>query len=150
MFGTLAPTRLSRFEDEFDRLFRETFESFPRFGAWFWEDRAAYPALNLWEDGDNLYVEAELPGLKPEDLELTVLGDELCLRGERRWEEKEGVTWHRRERGFGKFVRTIRLPSPIASDRVQASFHNGVLTITLPKAEAARSRKVEVKRIEKK
>lgn len=150
MLGTLAPTRLSWLEDEMDRLFRDTFETFPRLGAWFWEDRAGSPALNLWEDADNVYVEAELPGLKPEDLELTVQGDELCLRGERRWEEKEGVTWHRREREFGKFVRTIRLPSPIVADRVQASFHNGVLTITLPKAEAARARKVEVKRVENK
>jgi HSP20 family protein len=82
----------------------------PRPSAW-GSPEAVFPALNSWEDAENYYVEAELPGLKIEDLDLAVAGQELSIRGERKFEQKEGVAWHRRERPWGKFARLIELPA---------------------------------------
>lgn len=104
-----------------------------------------FPALNLWEDGQNFYAEAEVPGLTMEDIEVTVVGNELTLRGERK--ETERTSYHRRERGVGVFQRVVPLPAPIDADKVEAKLSHGVLTITLPKAEAARPRKIEVKSV---
>lgn len=102
-----------------------------------------YPQINLREDNDSVYVEALIPGIEAKDLELTVMRNTLTLSGERR--ETEGnVTWHRNERGSGKFLRTIELPVEVDADRVMAECRNGVLTITLPKAEAARPKKISV------
>jgi HSP20 family protein len=102
-----------------------------------------YPQINLREDNDSVYVEALIPGLEAKDLELTVMRNTLTLSGERR--ETEGnVTWHRNERGSGKFLRTIELPVEVDADRVKAECRNGVLTIVMQKAEAARPRKISV------
>jgi HSP20 family protein len=90
-----------------------------------------------------VFVEALIPGLDAKDLELTVMRNTLTLSGERK--ETEGnVTWHRNERGSGKFLRTIELPVEVDADRVKAECRNGVLTIIMPKAEAARPRKISV------
>jgi len=106
----------------------------------------AYPALNMWEEGDNLFVEAELPGMQPADVEILVTGgDQLTLKGERKMLEVEKAAWHRQERGFGKFVRTFQLPYQVDPDKVEARFENGVLRIQLSKSEAARARKITVK-----
>ena len=102
-----------------------------------------YPQVNLREDSDHVYLEALVPGLAGKDLELSVMRNTITLAGERR--EREGnVTWHRNERGSGRFLRTIELPVEINPDNVKADCRNGVLTITLPKAEAARPRKISV------
>lgn len=106
----------------------------------------AYPALNIWEDNDNVYAEAELPGLNLEDLEIVVTGaDELTIKGERRAAEVPNAIWHRQERGFGKFTRVVQLPVPVDADKVEARLEHGVLTITMPKTEAARARRIVVK-----
>ncbi len=108
--------------------------------------RSAYPALNLWEEGDNLHVEAELPGLKLDDLEIFVNQDnQLTIKGERKPLELKEVTWHRQERGFGSFTRTLQLPLDIDPDAVTAEFKHGVLTILLPKKPEIKPRRVEVK-----
>jgi len=108
--------------------------------------RGAFPPLNLWENDDNLYVEAELPGFELRDLEIFVTGgNQLTIKGERKAPELEGGTWHRRERGFGHFNRSIELPGYVDSDNVSAQFKNGVLTITLPKREEVKPRRIEVK-----
>ena len=105
-----------------------------------------YPPLNLWEDDDNLYVEAELPGFCLTDLEMYVTGgNQLSIKGERRQPEQENGTWHRQERGFGSFSRLMELPGAVDSERVSAEFKNGVLTIALPKKEEAKPRRIEVK-----
>jgi HSP20 family protein len=104
-----------------------------------------FPALNVWEQEDDLFVEAELPGLKPENIDIAVEGDVLTIKGERGDAAPEGAAWHRRERGVGAFSRVLRLPVAIDAGRVQANFRDGVLTITLPKAEAAKPRKIQVK-----
>ena len=103
-----------------------------------------YPQVNLSEDQDNLYVDALLPGVKKEDLELSVLRGTLTLSGERKEETVKDRTWHRRERSFGKFLRTIELSSEIDAEHVTAEYHNGVLRVTLPKIAAARPKKIDV------
>lgn len=108
--------------------------------------RAAFPALNVWQDEKNYYAEAELPGVAESDLKVTVHENELVIAGERKPVEREG-TWHLRERAFGTFSRTLALPAAIEADKVQATFKNGILTITLPKAEKAQARRIEVKRV---
>jgi len=106
----------------------------------------AYPAVNMWEEGDNLFVEAELPGMQPADIEILVTnGDQLTLKGERKPLEIEKAAWHRQERGFGKFVKALQLPYPVDPDKVEARFENGILRIQLTKHETARARKIHVK-----
>jgi HSP20 family protein len=105
----------------------------------------AYPALNVWEDADHVYAEAELPGLKLEDLEIYVTGgNTLSVKGERKQPATEGA-WHRQERGFGSFARVITLPVNVDADKVEAKLSHGLLTITLPKAAVAKARKITVK-----
>lgn len=104
-----------------------------------------FPAVNLWEDADNVFAEAELPGIKPEDVEVLVVGRELTIKGKRPAADVPESAYHRRERGTGDFSRVVELPAEVDADKVQARMTNGVLTITLPKAAAARPRKVEVK-----
>lgn len=104
-----------------------------------------FPALNMWEEDDQLHVEAELPGMKIKDLEVTVHGNELTIKGERSYESKDGERHHRRERAVGAFVRMLTLPVPVDANKVQASLKDGVLSVTLPKTEAAKPRKIEVK-----
>jgi HSP20 family protein len=107
---------------------------------------ATYPAVNVWEDGDNIFVEAELPGMDAKDLEIHVTGgNQLTLKGERKQEVPEKGVVHRQERGFGTFVRVLSLPLQVNAERVDAHFENGVLLIKLAKHEAAKPRKITVK-----
>jgi HSP20 family protein len=104
-----------------------------------------YPLLNVTEDPDNYYVRAELPGLKAEELDISVTGNRLGLSGERKIAaEAEEAKYHRREREGGKFSRVIELPEHVDSDKAAARMANGVLTITLPKAESAKPRQIKV------
>ncbi|MBE0596817.1 MAG: Hsp20/alpha crystallin family protein [Desulfuromonadales bacterium] len=103
-----------------------------------------YPQVNLSDDPENLYVEALVPGMDPASLELTVMRGTLTLSGERRNGAGKDATWHRNERGIGKFLRTIELPVEVKADQVRAECRDGVLTVTLPKSEAVRPRKIEV------
>ena len=105
----------------------------------------AYPALNLWDDGENFHAEAELAGFKIEDIDLAVAGSELQIRGKRETPSGKDRVIHRQERPSGEFSRTIAFPAEIDADRVQAALKDGVLSITLPKAPTAKPRKIEVK-----
>lgn len=106
----------------------------------------SYPPLNVWEDEERVYAEAELPGMGRDDLEIFVTGgNQLTVQGQRKpCVDAQGV-WHRRERGFGKFSRTVTLPSDVDADKVEAGFENGVLLLTMPKAERSRPRRITVK-----
>lgn len=104
-----------------------------------------FPPINAWQDDGNLYVEAELPGLQLEDLEISVVGKELSLHGRRRESEIEGASYHLRERGADEFTRVLSLPMEVNAEKVAATLKNGVLTVTLPKAEAVRRRKIAVR-----
>ena len=106
------------------------------------------PRLNVWEEGDVFYAEAELAGVKSEDLDLSVVGKQLTIKGQRRAPEGtaslDTVTFHRRERGHGEFVRSIMLPVEVDAAQVSATLVDGVLTVKLPKAESAKPRKINV------
>jgi len=105
---------------------------------------AGYPAINLWDDGENAYVEAELPGLSMDDIEVLVTGNELTINGERRIADQPNASYHRRERATGRFSRTFTLPWEIDPDHVEARLVDGVLTVKLPKAQSCRPRKVKL------
>jgi HSP20 family protein len=108
--------------------------------------RSVYPALNAWEDDNNLYVEAELPELELSDLEIVVNGDnQLSIKGERKHPEPREGMWHRQERGHGSFSRKGELPQYVDSEKVTAELKLGVLTITLPKRKEVKARQIEVK-----
>ncbi len=102
------------------------------------------PAANVWEQGDALIVEMEVPGVKSEQLDISVAGGELSVKIERPESGPEGAIYHRRERPVGSFARAVRLPIEVDADKVQAQLHDGVLTITLPKAASAKPRKINV------
>ena len=119
----------------------------PWSSTWLEREPNVFPALNVWADDDALYVEAEIPGLPLDALELSVMGDELTISGDRHEVIEDGVTHHRRERGTGPFSRVVRLPVPVDAEKVEAKLEHGVLLVTLPKAEAVRPRKIEVKAV---
>lgn len=103
------------------------------------------PALDMYEDKDNLYIRAELPGMKKEDIELSLHEGTLSLSGERKKESKhEEAEVYRTERFFGRFQRTVTLPAPVAADKVNAQYKDGVLTVTLPKTEEAKPKHIDV------
>lgn len=106
------------------------------------------PALNVYEDGESIVVEAEVPGLKAGDVEVAFDNGELTLKGEKKFSVKENAPLHRRERLYGSFTRTLTLPWEIVVDKISAEMKDGVLTVTLPKAEAAKPRKVAIKVVE--
>lgn len=105
----------------------------------------SFPALNVWDAGEELFAEAEVPGLKIDDLEILIRGQELTIQGERKVVDREGVTYHRRERGAGSFRSRVELPVEIDVDKVEATLEDGVLTLVMPKASSALPRKIEVK-----
>jgi HSP20 family protein len=107
-------------------------------------DTRPFPAVNVWDDGEDLVAEAELPGLQNEEIDITVVGSELTIKGERKDAAQEGTSFHRRERGTGAFTRVLRLPVEVDAERVQAALRDGVLTVRMPKAEAAKPRKINV------
>lgn len=134
-----------RWTGEMDRLFTDFFGGFDLGVGHRLYGRPACPVFNVWEDDRNLIAEVEVPGLKMDDLEVFVLGDELTVKGEHKDADREGVTYHRRERGKGAFHRVLRLPAEIDADGVRATLCDGVLTITMPKAQSLLPRKIEVK-----
>ncbi len=107
---------------------------------------SAAPALDLYQTSDEVVVKAALPGLKAEDVQITVTADVLTLRGEFQQEnESKEATYHIRERRYGVFERSVMLPTDVQTEKAKADFENGILTITLPKAEAVKPRAISVK-----
>ncbi len=124
---------------EMGRLF-ESFDSLPRLRS-----AGVFPRINFFDARDRYVLTAELPGLTASDLELTVTGDQLMLRGQRRRRSGSGVeSYRRQERIFGNWTRSLTLPDRIESDEIRAHFEHGVLTVTLPKAETAKPRQITV------
>jgi HSP20 family protein len=124
-----------------DRVFQQTFAGEAGLAG---AGAAASVPLNVWETADALHAEAELPGVASSDLEVTVEGDELSIRGARTTPLAEGQSFLHRERSQGTFQRSIRLPFAVDADAVEARLEQGVLTVTLPKAKALRPRRVAV------
>lgn len=103
------------------------------------------PALDVHEDKDSFSVRVELPGLKREDIEVTLQDGALVITGERKEEKiQEGTEVHRQERFYGKFSRALTLPAALAGDKVKAQYKDGILTVTLPKAEEAKPKAITV------
>ena len=124
--------RLTSLQDELDRLFES-----PMTG---WA-----PALDVYEDKESFSIRVELPGMKREDIEVSLQDGALIISGERK-EEKvhEDISIHRQERFYGRFTRALTLPMAVAGDKVKAQYKDGVLTVTLPKVEEAKPKQIAV------
>lgn len=104
-----------------------------------------FPLVNVWTSENGAIVRAEVPGIAPEDVDISLVHDTLTIRGSRTPEEvKEGESRHRQERGYGQFTRSLQLPFGVEADKVEAKFADGVLQITLPRAEAEKPRRISV------
>jgi len=134
--------RLSDLRDEIDRLFEAPLTELARtsqlLSGW-------TPALDMHEDKDNLIVKVELPGMKREDIDVSLHDGSLSISGERKGEEEhENAEVYRAERFVGRFQRVVTLPAPVAADKVKAQYKEGILTITLPKTEEAKPKQIDV------
>lgn len=108
-------------------------------GAWM-------PNIDIFDENDNLVLEAELPGMKRDDFEISIENNVITLKGERKFENKsEGNNYHRIERAYGSFSRSFTLPQEVTAEGATADFEDGVLRVTLPKREETRARKIEVR-----
>lgn len=145
--GRFYPREVASLQDEFERMFRGFLgggmggsESAPSTaGAW-------SPALDVEETQDAFVLHVELPGCRPEDVEVNLEENVLTVTGERRfYDEREAEGFRRVERRFGRFHRAVRLPDRVDPDRVEASFENGLLTVSVPKAEEAKPRRIQVR-----
>jgi HSP20 family protein len=142
----LAPwaplNRLSSLRDEIDRLFDLSFPGFDRgvtlFSGW-------SPALDVYQDKDNVYAKLELPGMRKEDIDISLHQGTLSISGERKQEEKHGEgAMFRSERFFGRFQRSVTLPTAVDPAKVRAVYRDGILTVTLPKTEEAKPKQIQV------
>lgn len=140
-YHTWDPFReIEQLQRRMDRLFQTLWGERP-----FWR-AGVYPLVNISETKDHVFVRAELPGVRPEDLEVTLKNQNLVLRGERKIpSEGEEVNYHRRERESGFFRRVVRLPVPVDPNQVEATMKDGVLTVTLTKPEEVKPRQIQVK-----
>ena len=142
---TYDPFReLRALQDEVNRVFSGSFnrggsESGMMRGAW-------NPSVDIFENKDQIVLEAELPGLKPEDVNISIENNVLTIHGERKFEKKdEGDNFHRVERSYGSFTRSFTLPPTVSSENVEAVFDNGILRLALAKREEAKPRRIEIK-----
>jgi len=151
-YATWSPFReVDALRREIDRIFeghgleRWTFP-FSRFSFLPGRSARAYPLMNISEDPDHYYIEALAPGLNTENLKVAVVGEQLTIEGEKEnpGRELKSEAWHRNERSAGRFVRTLTLPGEVEQDKVQVSYRNGLLEITLPRAAATKPRQIAV------
>jgi HSP20 family protein len=142
-FGAVDPFRdLGDIQTEINRMFDSVFGRAPQNQL---VDRVWAPAVDMYETKDELVVKAELPGVSEKDIHLSITGDMLSLKGERHLEQagKQG-DYYRMERWYGKFERVLPLPFPVDAGKVQASFRDGVLTVSLPKADQIRPKEIKI------
>jgi HSP20 family protein len=133
---------LDRFHDEIDDLFHSFL------GGWGIPTLTGtrWPALDIAENEDTFVVKAEIPGCKPSDIDISVHGNTLIISGEKKHEEeKETKSYYHVERSYGEFRRLLNLTSEVNYEKIEASYKNGVLTLTLPKSEKAKAVKVKIK-----
>lgn len=129
--------------DEMDRLFDDFFGMTPARA-----ERGAIwsPAVNVREDENNFYIEAELPGMTKEDIDLEIEQNSLCIKGDRKFEKKEeGENYHFVERSYGSFYRSFSLPGNVDPEGISAEYKDGLLQVTVPKKEEVKPKKVEIK-----
>jgi len=130
---------MDRLQNEMNRLFDAYYPARLRTAP-------GYPAMNVWASDDGLSITAEVPGVSTEDINISVVGETLTLTGVRKPDKlDEGSRYHRQERGYGEFTRSIQLPFPVDVGNVEATFKNGVLSVSLPRAEEDKPKKIAVK-----
>jgi HSP20 family protein len=139
-YGFLSPWRdMDRLQREMNRLFEDYYPARVRRAP-------SFPAMNVWSNEEGMIITAEVPGVSPEDIDISVVGDTLTLNGVRKADELgESARYHRQERGYGSFTRSLQLPFTVEVGKVEATFNNGVLKIQLPRAEEDKPRKIAVK-----
>ncbi len=134
---------LRSLQDEMNRIFSGNVP-----GRFSHEDMASggwSPSVDIYESEGEIVLEAELPGMGRDDFELSIENNVITLKGERSFEKKqEGDNYHRVERAYGSFTRSFSLPQTVSAENTKADFKNGVLRVSLPKKEEAKSRKIEV------
>ncbi len=125
--------------DEFDRIFKEYFMRPEKI------DEEWFPMLDMKEDAESIVVNIEVPGVKKDDIKVTLRGNQLIVTGERKFEkEKKDETYHRIERSYGKFQRVITIPVEVDQSKIKATYENGILSITLPKTEKEKPKEIEI------
>jgi HSP20 family protein len=141
------PTFDSAFGD-FDQVRREMLRLLDTVAGETFRDEGAgvFPPMNITQDENNFYLRAEVPGIKPNELSISAVRNRVSLAGKREIQrENERVSYHRKERAEGSFNRTVTLPTEIDAERVDARYTNGILTLTLPKAEETKPRQITVR-----
>ena len=137
-----TPTRwreMDRLQREMNHLFETVYGEPNRIAS-------GYPAMNIWTNPESAVLTTELPGVNPENIDINIVGETLTLSGERQPEQlPEGARYHRQERGYGKFTRSVQLPFQVDTGKVDTRFEKGVLHISLPRAEADKPKKIQVK-----
>ncbi len=129
-----------------NRLMDRWFGDVPRVWMGDGDGREGYVPLDLYETDNDVVVQASLPGVEPEDVDITISGETLTIRGESEHEEEEKKrNYYRQESWFGSFARSITLPAQVESGKAEATFENGVLKLTIPKAEEAKPKTIKVK-----
>ncbi|MCD6570016.1 MAG: Hsp20/alpha crystallin family protein [Deltaproteobacteria bacterium] len=133
----LDPLReMQRMQDKVNRIFSDVEGT----------TGTSLPAVNVWNSEDGVMLTSEIPGIDVRDIDISVVGDTLTLRGSRTKKElKQGETYHRRERGSGGFARRIQLPYTVDADKVEARYEKGILSIKLPRSDADKPRKINIK-----
>lgn len=142
---------LSRWERDMDRMMDDFFGR--RFRPW-WPDRwfrsdemeIRGPVVDVFEEKDDIVIKAELPGITKDNIEVNLTDHMLTIKGEKKKEEEiKEENYYRAERAYGSFVRTLELPKDVHSDKIKASFKNGILEVRLPKTEEAKTKEIKVK-----
>jgi HSP20 family protein len=127
--------------DEMDRLARDMWDSWRPFTF----DHSLVPHTDMYEEKGELVMKTELPGIEKKDLDITLEGDRLTIKAEKKEEVSEDATHHTRERYYGRYFRSVTLPYPVKEGKISATFDNGVLELRLPKADEAKAKKIEIK-----
>jgi len=142
-FRELAPFReFERMKKEMDRVWDSFFERGPRAG----ETGEWYPSLDVAETKNDVVVKAEVPGMDPKDIDISLSNGVLTIKGEKKKErEEKEEDYHLIERSYGAFHRSIQLPKEVQSDKIEVSYKNGVLKVTLPKSEEAKKKEIKIK-----
>jgi HSP20 family protein len=140
---------LTRWERDMGRMMEDFFGRRPRWPErWFRADELeiAAPAVDLFEEKDDIVVKAELPGMEKDNIEVNLTDHHLTIKGEKKKEQEvKEENYYRAERSYGSFLRTLELPKDVRGDKVKASFKNGILEVRLPKTEEAKTKEIKVK-----
>ena len=135
---------VSKLRNEMDRLWEDYFGSGrkafqPMGGTWM-------PSVDVSETADKIVVKAEIPGIDSKDIDISLSGDVLTIKGEKKTErEEKEENYHLVERGYGSFTRSLRLPVGVEADKIEASYKQGILTVTCPKKEEVKAKTIEIK-----